>query len=64
MVTEKRISRMKRTFFIDNVQNMFVLLILQTVSGSSTPIKVIALFDVSYNWKSILLMKHVNFKLP
>ena len=24
MVTEKRISRMKRTFFIDNVKNMFV----------------------------------------
>ena len=28
MVTEKRISRMKRTFFIDNVKNMFVLSIL------------------------------------
>ena len=39
MVTEKRISRMKRTFFIDNVGNMFVLSILQTVSGTSTPIK-------------------------
>ena len=39
MVTEKRISRMKRTFFIDNVKNMFVLSILQTVSGTSTPIK-------------------------
>ena len=38
MVTEKRISRMKRTFFIDNVKNMFVLSILQTVSGTSTPI--------------------------
>ena len=24
MVTEKRISKMKRTFFIDNVKNMFV----------------------------------------
>ena len=39
MVTEKRISRMKRTFFIDNVKNIFVLSILQTVSGTSTPIK-------------------------
>ena len=39
MVTEKRISRMKRTFFIDNVENMFVLSIVQTVSGTSTPIK-------------------------
>ena len=39
MVTEKRISRMKRTFFIVNVKNMFVLSILQTVSGTSTPIK-------------------------
>ena len=39
MVTEKRISRMKRTFFIDNVKNMIVLSILQTVSGTSTPIK-------------------------
>ena len=39
MVTEKRISRMKRTFFIDNVKNMFVLSILQTVSRTSTPIK-------------------------
>ena len=39
MVTEKRISRMKRTFFIDDVRNMFVLLILQTVSGTSTIIK-------------------------
>ena len=38
MVTEKRISGMKRTFFIDNVKNIFVLSILQTVSGS-TPIK-------------------------
>ena len=65
MVTEKRISRMKRTFFIDNVKNMFVLSILQTVSGTSNPIKikVIALFDVLYNWKTIYWMKHVNFKL-
>ena len=39
MVTKKGILRMKRTFFIDNVKNMFVLLILQTVSGTSTPIK-------------------------
>ena len=39
MVTEKRISRMKRTFFIDNVKIMYVLSILQTVSGTSTPIK-------------------------
>ena len=39
MVTGKRISRMKRTFFIDNVQNMFVLSILQIVSGTSTPNK-------------------------
>ena len=39
MVTEKRISRMKRTFFLDNVKNMFVLSTLQTVSGTSTPIK-------------------------
>ena len=38
MVTEKRISRMKRTFVIDNVKNMFVLSILQTVSRTSTPI--------------------------
>ena len=53
MVTEKRISRMNRTFFIDDVKNMFVLSILQT-----------ALFDVLYNWKSIFLIKHVNFKLP
>ena len=28
MVTEKRILRVKRTFFIDNVKNMFVLSIL------------------------------------
>ena len=55
MVTEKRISRMKRTFFIDNVKNMFVLSILQTV---------IALCDVLYNWKTIFWIKHVNFKLP
>ena len=39
MVTEKRISRMQRTFFIDNVKNMFVLALLQTLSGTSTPIK-------------------------
>ena len=39
MVTEKRISRMKRTFFIDNVENVFVLSILRTVSGTTTPIK-------------------------
>ena len=30
MVTEKRISRMKRTFFIENVNYMFVLSILQS----------------------------------
>ena len=35
MVTEKRISRI----FIDKVKNMFVISILQTVSGTSTPIK-------------------------
>ena len=35
---KKRISRMKRIFFIDNVQNIFVLSILQTMSGTSTPI--------------------------
>ena len=39
IVTEKRISSMKRTFFIDKVKNMFVLSILQTVNGTSTPIK-------------------------
>ena len=39
MVTEKRISRMKRTFVIDNVENMFVLSILQTVSGTNSPIR-------------------------
>ena len=39
MVIEKRISRMERTFFIYNVKNMFVLSILQTMSGTSTPIK-------------------------
>ena len=26
--------------------------------------KVIALFDVLYNWKTIFWIKHVNFKLP
>ena len=53
MVTEKRISRMKRTFFIDNLKNMFVLSILQTVSGTSTPIKSYCIFDVLNNWKTI-----------
>ena len=37
---KKRISRMKRTFLIDNIKNMFVLSILQTVSGTSIPIKI------------------------
>ena len=64
MVTEKRISGMKRTFFIDNVKNMFVLSILQTVSGTSTPIKSYCTFYVLYNWKTIFWIKHVNFKLP
>ena len=64
MVTEKRISRMKRTFFIDNVKNMFVLSKLQTVNGTSTLSKVIALFDVLYNWKTIFWIKHDSFKLP
>ena len=59
MVTEKRISRMKRTFFIDNVKNMFVLSILQTVRGTSPLSKFIALFDVLYNWKTIFLDKTV-----
>ena len=39
MVTEKRIQRTKRIFFIDNVRNMFVLSILQIVSGTSNHIK-------------------------
>ena len=64
MVTGKRISTMKRTFFIDNVKNMFLISILQTVSGTSPLAKVIALFDVSYNWKTIFWIKHVNLKLP
>ena len=64
MVTEKRISRMKRKFSIDNVKNMFVLSILQTVSGTIPLSKVIALCGVLYNWKTIFLIKHVNFKLP
>ena len=55
MATEKRISRMKRTFFIDNVKHMF----------EQAPLsKVIVLFDVLYNWKTIFWIKHVNFKLP
>ena len=33
MVTEKRISGIKRTFFIDNVKNIFVLSILRDESG-------------------------------
>ena len=61
MVTEKRIPRMKRTFFIHTVKHIFVLSILQTVSGTSTPIKS---FDVLYNWKTNFWIKHVNFKLP
>ena len=65
MVTEKRISRMKRTFFIDNEKNMFVLSILQTVSGTSTPVhNYCKYFDFLYNWKTIFWIKHVNFKLP
>ena len=39
MVTEKRIQRTKRTFFVDNVRNMFVLSILQIVNGTSNHIK-------------------------
>ena len=64
MVTEKRISKMKRTFFIDDVENMFVLSRLHTVIGTSTPIKKNALFAVYYNWKTIFWIKHVNSKLP
>ena len=64
MVTEKRISRMKRTFFIDNVKNMFVLSILQQCVEQAPLSKVIALCDVLYNWKTIFWIKHVNFKLP
>ena len=60
MVTEKRISRMKRTFFIDNVKTVFVLSILQTVSGTSTPVKTCVL----YNGKTIFWIKQDNFKLP
>ena len=43
---------------------MFVLSILQTVSGTSTPIKSYCTCDVLYNWKTIFWIKHVNFKLP
>ena len=64
MVTEKRISRTKITFFIDNVKDMFVLSILQTVSDQAPLSKVIALFDVLYNWKTFFWIKHVNLKLP
>ena len=64
MVTEKRMSRLKRTFFIDNVKNMFVLSILQTVSEKAHLSKVIALFDILYNRKTIFGIKHVDLKLP
>ena len=65
MVTEKRISRMKRTFFIDNVKIMSVLSILQTVIGTSTPIKSYLHFVMFYTiGKLFFLIKHVNFKLP
>ena len=64
MVTEKRIQRTQRIFFTDNVRNMFVLSILQIVSGTSNPLNVIVLFDVLYNWKTIFFIKPVNFKLP
>ena len=58
------VQSMPKTFFLDNVKDMFVLSILQTVSGTSTLSIVIALFDVLYNWKTIFWIKHVNFKLP
>ena len=57
MVTEKRISRMKRTFFIDNVKNMFVLSILQTVSGTSTPIQKLLHFVMFYTIGKLFLDK-------
>ena len=63
MVAEKRISRMKRTFFIDNVKNMYYQYCKQWVEQAPLS-KVIALCDVLYNWKTIFLIKHVNFKLP
>ena len=61
MVTEKRISRMKRTFFLDNVRHMFVLSILQTVSGTSTVSKVMMFNTIG---KLLFWIKHANFKLP
>ena len=64
MVTEKSISRRKRTFFIDNIKDMFVLSIRQTVSDQAPLSNVIALFDVLYNWKTFFWIKHVNLKLP
>ena len=62
MVTEKRISRMKRTFVIDNVKDMFVLSILQTVKHPYQKLLHFVMF--LYNWKTIFGIKRVNFKLP
>ena len=41
---KKEYQEWKEHFFIDNVKHMFVLSILQTVSGTSTPIKGYCIF--------------------
>ena len=64
MVTEKRISRMKRTVFVDNVKICLSYQYCKQKVEQAPLSKVIALSDVLYNWKTIFLIKHVNFKLP
>ena len=43
---------------------MFVLSILQTVSGTSTPIKSYCTFCCFIQLENYFLEKYVNFKLP
>ena len=64
MVTEKRISRMKRTFFIDNVKNV-CLINTANSEWNKHPYQKLLHFVMFYTiGKLFFLIKHVIFKLP
>ena len=65
MVTEKRISRMERTFFIDNVNKCVCLINTANSEWNKHPYQKLLHFLMLYTIeKTIFLIKHVAFKLP
>ena len=65
MVTEERISRMKRTFFIDNVKKYVCVVTTANSEWNKHPYQKLLHFVMFYTiGKLFFWIKHVNFKLP